>query len=275
MSIRTPSGNVCLQEPTYLSESLSKPSCKGEGGQRIKDVSSWERRGERINPTTSFVSKHQITSRLPSFKPLVPLLPASPTYLSALRTFPTLPAKLKWKRSQSRNDWGGFSLIKLEQPNVPFKGNCLPCSCMQTTTSNVCVCVGGGWNSNRIVSFQCLAEQAVETGDKGVTAAQKSIPRELPEMCWLHKLRTKYRNFQYRISYFREARMWGGGNSPLKTARRQQIPWVIYPGDQSLNEKCWKTGWDITEKERPSFFTSRLHQKLSTVSKPEDAASCS
>lgn len=30
-----------------------------------------------------------------------------------------------------------FALIKLNQPNVLFKGNCLLCSCMQNTTSNV------------------------------------------------------------------------------------------------------------------------------------------
>lgn len=44
-----------------------------------------------------------------------------------------------------------FALIKLNQANVLFKGNCLLCSCMQNTTSNV---KKKKKNSDRILSLQ-------------------------------------------------------------------------------------------------------------------------
>lgn len=95
-------------------------------------------------------------------------------------------------------------------------------------------------------------------------------------MCWLHKLRTKYWNFQYIISYLREERTWG--NSPFKNS---------YAATDTLSHLLWrpKPKWEtlkdrlrhFLEKKshRPCLFTSCLYQKHTMVSKPERSTSFS
>lgn len=68
-----------------------------------------EKEKESILYNTACLKKKKKSAlKLSSFEPLVLFPDCSPTYLSAVSTFPTPTAKLKWKRSQSRNDWGGF-----------------------------------------------------------------------------------------------------------------------------------------------------------------------
>lgn len=95
-------------------------------------------------------------------------------------------------------------------------------------------------------------------------------------MCWLHKLRTKYWNFQYIISYLREERTWG--NSPFKNSHTaidtlSHLPWRPKPKWETLKDRLR----DFLEKKshRPCFFTSCLYQKHTMVSKPECATSFS
>lgn len=77
---------------------------------------------------------------------------------------------LKWLR------W--FALIKLNQPNVLFKGNCLLCSCMQNTTSNV-------EEKKKVIEFypysRALAPQMKR--NKSTRAARNYIHRKLLGIC--------------------------------------------------------------------------------------------
>lgn len=184
----------------------------------MEDVESWERRRRnRINPTALLVSKKsQMASRLPSFKPLALLLPASPTYLSAPRTFPTLPAKLKWKRSQSRNDWGGFSLIKLERPNVPFKGNCLPCSCMQTTTSNV-----RGEIAIELCPYSAELSRPWRWETKASLPLRSTFPGSFQKCADFTNSEQSTETSSIELAILGRRECGVGGNSPSKPARRQ------------------------------------------------------
>lgn len=95
-------------------------------------------------------------------------------------------------------------------------------------------------------------------------------------MCWLHKLRTKYWNFQYIISYLREERTWG--NSPFKnsyaaTDTLSHLLWWPKPKWETL--KDWLRHFLEKKSHRPCLFTSCLYQKHTMVSKPERSTSFS
>lgn len=141
-----------------------------------------------------------------------------------------------------------FALIKLNQPNVLFKGNCLLCSCMQNTTSNV--------KKKIVIEFypysRVLAPQMKR--NKSISAARNYIHRKLPEICSLEKQWTKYWNFQFIINWFQKE-----GNSLKLLNSNSHFGWFIIVTILQTDIKCLANASHEREKTPHRLFHPISH----------------